>query len=120
MQTIKTIFTGIFLLLIFFSQSAWAENNPDRCNDRIMKTVGKHFNVDLFSESERMNHYGELVEGVCKQSPQNQQWIISAFAYGEGFDDTVKLLLLSVVDVSRNRIIASYKGEVEKFGLRRD
>ena len=133
MRIIRTICASLFLALISSSQSAWAENDSDRCNDRIVKTVGKHFALDDFSYPQEdwypsVENGGLIIAGVCKPHPQNPQWVIAAFAYDEILEDYQKnnqdyaygnydkTFLLSVIDVSTNRIVASYKGSVSDGG----
>jgi hypothetical protein len=113
MKTLKTIFAGFLLALVFFSQSAWAENDFNRCNARIVKAVGKHFKLDDFFYHGMDS--GSIIAGVCKQHPQNQQWMIAAFAYDAGVEYE-KTLLLSVIDVAKNRVVASYKETIEEDG----
>ncbi|MDR1888315.1 MAG: hypothetical protein LBQ81_02870 [Zoogloeaceae bacterium] len=103
----KTIVASCFLALIFFSQHAWAENDSSRCNERIVNAAGKHFGLDDFSGQKH------VVAAVCKPWPEEQKWMIAAFAYDAGIEYE-KTLLLSIMEESGNRIIAAYRGLIQE------
>ncbi|MDR3054599.1 MAG: hypothetical protein LBU53_04265 [Zoogloeaceae bacterium] len=117
----KTIFVSFFLALIFPGQYIWAEEQY-ACDERIVNTVGEHFELDHFFTREGFNDDGKLIgAGMCKPFPQNRQWVIAAFGYDTGNEDDVyglpeKYLLLSVVDISKNRVIASYQRSILEDG----
>jgi hypothetical protein len=116
MRATKITLAGVFLALVFPGPRAFAEalsdrfSDSSRCEDRVVEAVGEHFGLGDFSYTSR-----HVVAGVCKSWPPNQRWMIAAFAYGEEIEYE-KALLLAVIDVPKNRIIASYKGTIPEDG----
>lgn len=116
----------IFLLLSFsFSYSittdADAKADPimqTQCSEEVVRSVGKHFNLDYFSHPQNgfypsIENGGLIFSSSCKAFPNNKQIIISAFAYDAGIESE-KELLVALLDASNNRIIASYKETIQE------
>ena len=126
MQFGKLAFTFMLLAVASFSHLAHAQSQPnvesDHCDDVVVKSVGKHFHLRHFAYPRDVNspsvaNGGLIVAGTCKPWPTDTSKIIAAFAYDAG-EQYEKQLLLAIVDSQNNRVMASYKGEIDEDALR--
>ena len=95
-----------------------ADAETGRCNDAVVKRVGKHFRLADFAYpaqdmSPSVEDGGLIVAGVCKPWPTDKSRTIAAFAY-DGGDEYAKQLLVAVLEGPNNRVAASYKGTISE------
>lgn len=99
---------AIVIMCFGLSQSSYAQSDPSeknqRCSQSILRLVGKHFDVSDFENG------GVITAEACKVWPKNSAITITAFAYEDASGINGKSLVIAMIDNTKGKIIATYKG----------
>jgi hypothetical protein len=130
---IKNIALIIILAFLGLTQSVHAQTTARKpiCSKSIIKAVGKHFDISNFSYFQDGKHTsgssaGVINSGACKPWPNDNAITIATFAYNDknievGQSDLEgKSLVIAMIDSTKNKILASYKGKQSGFGVAQD
>lgn len=109
-NSVSRLFVPAVLLC---SQCAFASSESQRCDDRILEHVGKHFGFAHFQYPDTGMHDGLIAAGVCKPSPDDPSKVIATLAY-DGGHEYQKDWLVVLVDSYANKVLASYRSVIEE------